>query len=203
MPGGVASISYLSRSIVSRWRRIVVPAARTRQNGRMTRSRAALLLAAAPAPMAPCAAPVAKRRIVSGLGCLALLAGCATATGHRAHSASLFAQAVPICAILAHPEPYIGKRVLVRGEVTETPHGRDFLDEGCDRGDLPVNIGLSGGEGLLATLHRYSFQSERRPPEIPAVFSGVLTDHRPALYCHLICGDFSLDDARLEAVRRH
>jgi len=163
---------------------------------------AALLPAATPTPVALSAASVAKRRIVSGLGCLALLAGCAN-SGHRALSASLFARAVPICAILAHPEPYIGKRVLVRGEVTETPHGRDFLDEGCDRGDLPVNIGPSGGDGLLDTLHRYSFQSERRPPEIPAVFSGVLTDHRPALYCHLICGDFSLDDARLEAVRRH
>jgi hypothetical protein len=142
-----------------------------------------------------------KKRLCS-LAVVALLSGCAT-TGDRAATAALFAQAVPICTILAHPDAYVGKRVLVRGHSETGPHGRDFWDGGCERGFLPIELHWPiAGERLLVRLDRYALQAERQPSEIPVVYSGMLTDFRPGFSCHLICQSFALKDARIEAVRR-
>ena len=134
------------------------------------------------------------------------LAGCAT-TDPSTPSATPFAEAIPLCALLADPKPHIGKRVLVRGHLTRNPHGREFGDDGCDRGVLPINILQRDlpPETRKARRLRLRFQAHaarfrNRPAWVPAVYSGILMDHSPSLIA--FAGSLSLESAEMEAIGR-
>jgi hypothetical protein len=146
----------------------------------------------------------ARRAAAAGIGCAMALGGCST-TGPPSGSAAIFAEAIPICAILANPKPHVGKRVLVRGYLTRIPHGRGFMDEGCERSLLPLNHFQDGPRetGRARRLRqRYQAydQSRRGPPWVPAVYSGILKDHSPALIA--FADSLSLEEAELVALGR-
>src|SRR5947209_17245294 len=73
---------------------------------------------------------------------LVLTAGsvaCSTMPRVDAASERVFASAVPVCALLGNPEPFVGKRVNVSGYLFPTPHGGVFRDDSCDRGEVPLS----------------------------------------------------------------
>jgi hypothetical protein len=133
------------------------------------------------------------------------LCGCMTASAKR--SVKAFAEATPLCALLDDPKPYVGKRVLVSGYLTRHPHGRSFFDEGCDRGFIPVNFlqtvpsETAKGRRLRLLFNTFADRSSRKPPKVPVVYSGILTDHSPGLVCHMLCSSFSLESAEIAALR--
>src|SRR3954468_13171841 len=115
------------------------------------------------------------------------LSGCVTPPG-RARQAALFAEAVPLCTLLANANANVGKRVLVRGYVNENFHGREFDDDNCDRGTLPLNFlrreiprETARQRALRMRLDGFAAQFRHKPSWVPVVYSGVLTDHSPAL----------------------
>jgi hypothetical protein len=93
---------------------------------------------------------------------------------------------------------------LVRGYLTQNPHRLEFWDDGCERGFLPEKLspGTAEGRQLRSKVGSYIAQSNRRPPQVPVVYSGTFTDHSPALVCDGLCSQFTLDTAELVAVRR-
>lgn len=133
----------------------------------------------------------------------ATLGGCST-SGSQSRSAGIFAEAIPICALLANPKPHVGKRVLVRGHLTRIPHRRGFMDEDCERGFLPLNHLDWPPETDRARRLRKRYdsydRSHRGPPWVPAVYSGILVDHSPSLIA--FADSFSLEEAELVALGR-
>lgn len=134
------------------------------------------------------------------------LASCAT-TEPPSPSATLFAETMPLCALLANPKPHIGRRVLVRGYLTRNPHGREFGDDGCDRGVLPINLlqadfppETGKARRLRLRFEAYAARFRNRPSWVPAVYSGILTDHSPARIAY--AGSLSLESAEMEAIGR-
>jgi hypothetical protein len=134
------------------------------------------------------------------------LYGCA-ARERPSPSAAAFAEAIPLCALLANPRPHVGKKVLVRGYLTQNPHGREFMDEDCDRGVLPLDHLRRGAwtetpraRRLRLRFNAYAERFRGRPPWVPAVYSGIFTDHSPALIA--FADSFSLESAELVAVGR-
>ena len=136
---------------------------------------------------------------------LLALCGCAT-SGRPSPSAALFAKAIPLCDLLANPGSHVGKRVLVRGHLTQTPHERLFMDEGCERAILPLNHAQDWppesdeARRLRRRFQAYAELYHRRPPWVPVVYAGILKDHSPALI--VFADSLSLQDAELVAVGR-
>jgi hypothetical protein len=118
-------------------------------------------------------------------------------------TANAFSEATPLCVVLENPVSYVGKRLLVRGYLTQTPEGREFWDDGCKRGFLPLKLLPEAGKArhLRSLFGTYTAHSGQRPPRVPVVYSGTLTDHSPALVCDGLCSQFSLEAAELVAVR--
>jgi hypothetical protein len=134
------------------------------------------------------------------------LSGCAT-TGPPPLEAKAFADAIPLCALLAEPKAYVGRRVLVRGFLTSNPEEREFMDEDCERGVLPLNIlerevppETPQQRRLRLRFVTYSAWFHRTPPWVPTVYAGVFTDHSPALIA--FADHYSLESAELVAVGR-
>lgn len=133
------------------------------------------------------------------------LCGCAT-PGQPWGAHKVFGEAIPLCDLLADPGRHQGKRVLVRGYLISTPHGREFFDAGCKDGSIHLNLhGFSPsfetrrGRRMREAYDAYVDQFVRRPPLVPVVYSGIFTDHRPRL---IAFGSFSLEAARIVALRR-
>lgn len=122
-----------------------------------------------------------------------------TTPGQQPSSSRLFAEATPLCTIMENASSYVGKRLLVRGYLTQTPHGRVFWDDGCKRGILP--LGLSPESPSARHVEKLLAQSNRRPPRVYVVFSGTFIGHSPMLVCRGLCIEFTLESAELVAVR--
>jgi hypothetical protein len=144
-----------------------------------------------------------RRSVPSAIVAAVAVCSCATPSA-QIPSPKLFAEATPLCAILDNPKSYIGKQVFVRGYLTQDPHGREFSDDGCKRGVLPVVLGPETAQGrqLRSKLGAYLEESHRRPPRVRVVYSGMFTDHSPALICDELCSQFTLEAAELVAVSR-
>src|SRR4051812_13084588 len=134
-----------------------------------------------------------RNRIFSSAAVIALC-GCTTPS-QPTGAASAFSDATPLCVVLDNPASYVGKRLLVRGYLTQTPEGREFSDEGCKRGFLPLRLlpETDKARQLRSLFGTYTAHSGRRPPRVPVVYSGTLTDHSPALVCDGLCSQFSLE----------
>jgi len=132
------------------------------------------------------------------------LCGCVTASSPRS-TANAFAQATPLCAALNNPKLYVGKHLLVRGYLAQTPEGGEFWDEGCE-GFLLVKLSPEtvGVRRLRSRLDTYLAHSSARPPRAAVVYSGTFTDLSPALICNgPACSQFRLEGAEFVAVRPH
>lgn len=139
-------------------------------------------------------------RIAAIVASLSVACGCTTPSA-QPQPAGLFAQATSICAILANPKQYIGKLILVRGNLTQNPHRMEFWDDGCDRGFLPVHEEPTPQDRKLQSkLGAYMKQSKLRPPEVPVIYSGTFTDNSPSLVCDGLCSKFTLEGAKLVSV---
>jgi hypothetical protein len=116
----------------------------------------------------------------------------------------IFTEATPLCAVLMNPRPYLGKQVLVSGYLTQNPHRAEFWDDGCERGFLPVHESSQKTQDrrLWSTVGEYMKRSSRKPPQVPVVYSGTFTDNSPSLICEGLCSEFTLEGAKLVAVRR-
>src|SRR5687768_5596592 len=104
--------------------------------------------------------------------CAMALSGCATL---RSPSARAFAEATPLCVILTNPKPYLGRRLLVRGYLSESPHGREFTDEGCERGFIPLRLSPETVRARLlrSIFEAYASRSVGRSRGEPVVRSGL------------------------------
>jgi hypothetical protein len=117
-----------------------------------------------------------------------------------------FAQAVPICTLLANPKPYVGKHVNVSGYLRGTPHGGVFHDDSCERGELPLSRDNYEADNKLARAIRdAAWRAGSR--DVPVVMSGILEDHFdekiPGFFCSGggICQRYSLQSDSLVAAR--
>ncbi len=144
-----------------------------------------------------------RRRAGLCLASALALAGCVTPEPPWKNR-QVFADAIPLCALLADLKPHYGKRVLVRGYLTRGPHGRIFVDRGCGRGFIPVRPApeTARARRLRQLFSVYVDQFRGVPPLVPAAYSGVLKDHSPSLICDMLCEQFSLEEAELVALRR-
>ena len=135
------------------------------------------------------------------IGSAAMLCGCTTANPPP-WPERVFSEATPLCAALENPKLYVGRRLLVRGYLTQTPEGREFWDQGCPRGFLPVKLSPQAAttERLASLLGTALVRSRTRPPRVAVVYSGTLTDNSPALICQGLCSQFTLKDAEIVAV---
>jgi hypothetical protein len=130
------------------------------------------------------------------------LCGCTTASSPPS-PAGVFSEATPLCNVIGSPKSYLGKRVLVRGYLAQTPEGGLFFDVGCKRGLLPIKLlpETPRTRRLMSLLGSYLAHSPKRPPQVPVVYSGTFTDNSPALFCAGLCIQFTLDGAEIVAVR--
>lgn len=129
---------------------------------------------------------------------MAALYGCAT-HGELVAPSDPFAEATALCEALGNSKAYAGRQVLLRGYLTQTPHGREFWDDGCERGFLPLE--LSPNYPNARRLSSLIAHSKRRPPQVYVVYSGMFADLSPTLVCHGLCSNFVLEGAELVAVR--
>lgn len=139
-------------------------------------------------------------RIATVVASLSVTCGCTTPSA-RPQSAGLFAEATPLCAILANPKKYVGKPIFVRGYLTQNPHRMEFWDEGCEHGFLPVHeVTTAEDRKLRSKLGAYMKQSKLRPPQVPVIYAGTFTDNSPSLVCEGLCSEFTLESAKLVSV---
>lgn len=143
------------------------------------------------------------KRLAATVLCVLEVCACATPKA-QLPSSKLFAEATPLCVILGNPKSYVGKQLLVRGYLTQNPHRSEFWDNECERGFLPVkpSVGTAQDRQLRSKVGIYMAQSDRRPPQVPVVYSGTFTDNSPALICDGLCSQFTLEGAEVVAVRR-
>lgn len=112
-----------------------------------------------------------------------------------AASAQLFAEAVPICTLLANPKPFVGKRVYVSGYLFPTPNGGIFRDDSCDRGEIPLSRDNYEADNKLARAIRDAAWRADSRAHVLVVMSGILKDHYNGFMCSGggICQRYSLE----------
>ncbi len=110
----------------------------------------------------------------------------------------MFAEAIPICALLANPKPFVGKLVNVSGHLFQTPDGFVFSDDSCDRGEIPLSRENYRADNKLARAIRDAAWRADRRANVPVVMSGILKDnfHGDTVGCMMtgggICQRYSL-----------
>ena len=125
----------------------------------------------------------------------------------KAASEQVFASAVPICALLRSPEPFVGKRVNVSGYLFPTPHGGVFHDDSCQRGEIPLSRDNYEQDNKRARAIRDAAWRADRHADVPVVMSGILKDHfegnTAGFMCSAggICQRYSLQSDSLIAAR--
>lgn len=122
-------------------------------------------------------------------------------------SVQLFAEAVPICTLLANPTQFVGKHVNVSGYLVMTPHGGVFHDDSCDRGEISLaRHDYEADSKLARTIRDAAWRADSRA-NVPVVMSGILKDHydgdTPGFMCSAggICQRYSLQSDSLIAAR--
>jgi len=115
---------------------------------------------------------------------------------------SLFAAAIPICAVLANPTPFVDKRVAVSGLYFVSPKGGVFFDRNCERGELSLDRNEQSADlddkRAIANLRA----AWRIRGDAPVVIAGVLKDHSPSLSCsNSFCSRYTLEMASIVAAR--
>jgi hypothetical protein len=122
-------------------------------------------------------------------------------------SQRLFAEAIPICALLANPNPFVGKSVNVSGYYFPTPHGGVFHDAGCERGEMPLARDRYEADDKRArAILDAAWRTDGRA-DVPVVMTGTLKDHYvgdiPGFMCSGggICQRYSLESDSLMAAR--
>lgn len=118
----------------------------------------------------------------------------------------LFAEAVPICALLANPKAFVGKRVNISGHYFPTPHGGVFHDGSCERGEIPLaRDRYEADDRHASAVLRAAWRTQR--VDVPVVMSGMLKDNfvgdTPGFRCSGggICQRYSLEADYLVAAR--
>src|SRR5687768_11447149 len=93
------------------------------------------------------------------------LCGCATLQSPT-QSARAFAEATPLCVLLENPKPFLGRRLLVRGYLSEDFHSRVFWDKGCEDGSIKLSRSpeTARSRRLRSVLDAYSARSMSRQP---------------------------------------
>ena len=83
---------------------------------------------------------------------------------------------------MADPTPYLSKRVLVRGYLTQDPHGPELWDDNC-----PLNVlrlreppETAKSRRFRLRLQYYSSLFGDKRPRVAVICSAVLTYHSPA-----------------------
>ena len=108
---------------------------------------------------------------------IAATLACAPGSNLERASERTFADAVPLCALLANPAPYVGRRVAISGGYSMTPHGGLFHDERCERGEIPLSReGYEADDQRARAVIGLALQRDRRA-SVPVVISGILKDH--------------------------
>ena len=130
------------------------------------------------------------------------LSGPTTQASSRS-AADSFSGSTPLCTVLENARSHVGQHLLIRGDLVQTPEGREFVDDGCERGFLPLKPlpETPRARRLREQFDHYTARSDRRPPQVTVVYSGIFTDHTPALVCDGACSSYSLEAAELVAVR--
>jgi hypothetical protein len=127
-----------------------------------------------------------------------LISGCALQGKREQEFASLQKGAKSICEVMADPNAYAGRRIVIKGTYFQEPHRRVIYDENCPDFDLSINHSsqLEGNPAAERRLRR-SFKA-RLTGVIPVVYSAVLTPKALVLGCgEPSCFEYSLQEAQL------
>jgi hypothetical protein len=122
-------------------------------------------------------------------------------------SQRLFAEAIPICTLLANPNEFVGKRVIISGYYSSTPHGGVFHDGSCERGEMPLARDRSEADNKRARGLLNAAWRTHSGAEVLVVMSGTLKDNfvgsTRGFMCSGggVCQRYSLESDSLVAAR--
>jgi hypothetical protein len=105
---------------------------------------------------------------------VALVCGCAT-DGERARKfEAVQTAAKTLCEVMADPDPFVGRRIVIKGIYFATPHERLLIDRACPQWDLRVSHAheVDGDPGAEALVDR--FRKKHPTVRIPVVYSGIV-----------------------------
>lgn len=137
------------------------------------------------------------RREVSIAAAL-ICAGCAPLSAGPRH----FAEARSLCDVVQNEQTYAGQRILVRGLLVQTPHGRLLHSPECD-GSAELRSSSEFWD-RRARLVVEAAQANNIRPSIPVVISGVFhpcTRYENGQRTINVGGPF-IEDARIVAARQ-
>jgi hypothetical protein len=109
-------------------------------------------------------------------------------------------EAKSLCEVMANPEGYAGRRILIKGTYFQEPEQRLLYDPHCPDWDVRVSHSLRVDED--PTAKRLIKQASKKDPtvNIPVVYDAIFTVSHWAPACSAReCFHYSLEDAQLLA----
>ncbi|HYE28392.1 MAG TPA: hypothetical protein VEA61_09185 [Allosphingosinicella sp.] len=131
----------------------------------------------------------------------ALAAACASCAPLSANKPQ-FAQATPLCEAVMNEQKFAGQRVVVRGLLARSPHGRWIHSPECDR-SAELLGSSSGWDRRSRRVVKGAFANDPRA-SVPVVVSGIFVPWTRYENGQPIIRAFgpAIDDARVLAARQ-
>lgn len=131
---------------------------------------------------------------------LAVVSGCAAHDGQEDVFLSLQANARTVCEVMADPNLYIDRRIIIKGTYFAEPHQRLLIDKTCPESSLRVSHSLRVKGNPKAKAIVEKFRKKHATVRVPVVYSATLTGRAVEIGCtEPSCYDYRLQDAQLLA----
>jgi hypothetical protein len=131
---------------------------------------------------------------------LILAASCATRQAPRREFVSVQAQAVSVCEVMADPNSYVGRRIVIKGIYFAEPHQRLLFNDSCPTSALRVVHSLRSDGDPRAEAIVNKARKRHRTVNIPVVYSGIFTANVFIQGCiKPSCFRYSLEESQLLA----
>jgi hypothetical protein len=133
----------------------------------------------------------------------ALLFGCSMVDERTHEFVLLEAKATSVCEIMAHPQMYLGRRVLAHGVYFQSPHQRYLIEKSCPQSEISVSESSTLHNSRMAMRILKQAEAENRTVNIPVIYSGIFRSDVVIAGCaDPRCYNYSLQDAQLLAATR-
>jgi hypothetical protein len=108
-----------------------------------------------------------------------------------------------VCEVMAGPNSYASRRIVIKGIYFQEPHQRLLYDEDCPQWDFSVSHSSEGGSRRAeAVVER--FRKKHPTVRIPVVYSGIVTANVVVSGCtRPDCYRYSLEESKLLAASPH
>jgi hypothetical protein len=128
-----------------------------------------------------------------------LVSACAAHGGGAREFRALQPGAKSVCEVMADPDAYVGRRIVVTGIYFATPHERLLVGRGCDASfRVSEAMEIDGNPGAEAIVAR--FRRRHQTVRIPVVYSGDFTAHDVIFGCTKpSCRRYALEESQLLA----